>query len=194
MWAPTDLAALGVSDAAIKCVCNCLGVPLSLIRQEDMSLASAEAGNRQHAELAIDPRCTMIASALTKWTRAYGAARGMDGWDRLYWAFDNPVSEDKEREAKIVDMGLKSGRYTINQVNQEEGLPEVEWGDEPWLPSTLAQPSQRAEDRANAQAVAMETAKNPKPEIKPPVKALGGAPSAVFRDQGPGGPWGGVRW
>jgi hypothetical protein len=144
-WPPADLAALDVSDNALKMVSLCFGVPLSLIKQEDMSLASAEAGHRQHGELAVDPRCTMIASALTKWTRGHGKAHGLPGWDRLYWAFDNPVAEDEERQAKIVDMGLKNGSLVINQVNQNKGLPDVPWGDEPWLPNTLSQPSKRAE-------------------------------------------------
>jgi hypothetical protein len=38
-------------------------------------------------------------------------------------------------------MRLASGRTTINQENEEERWPAVEWGKEPWLPGTVKQPS-----------------------------------------------------
>lgn len=162
-WPPADLAALEVDDRAMKRIANCMGVPLSLVKQEDMSLASAEAGHRQHAELAVDPRCVLIANALTRWAHSFGRNHGLDGWDRLYFAYDNPVPEDEERKAKIVDMNLKNGRLTINEANEPDGIPRKEWGDEPWLPSTLVQPSTAAEMRERAASLAEQAASGPKP-------------------------------
>lgn len=152
---PADLAALQISENAVQRVANCFGVPLSLLKTEDVNLANAEAGHRQHAELAIDPRCILIASALTKWTREEGhrierslKARGDDfslGWDRLFWAFDNPVKEDQERNARIHDMYVKNGVLTINDVRADLGYSAVDWGDEPWLNGSLSQPSDNAD-------------------------------------------------
>ncbi len=165
---PADLAALQISENAVQRIANCFGVPLSLLKTEDVNLANAEAGHRQHAELAIDPRCNLIASALTQWTRTEGQrlerslkARGSAlslGWDRLFWAFDNPVKEDQERNARVHDLYVKDGVLTINDVRAELGYDPVDWGDEPWLPSSLAQPSS-----APAAEPDEEPGKNPDP-------------------------------
>ncbi len=146
---PADLAALQISENALQRVANCFGVPLSLLKTEDVNLANAEAGHRQHAELAVDPRCALIASALTRWTRAEGrrieralGAHGRElGWDRLFWAFDNPVKEDQERTARVHDLYVRSGVLTVNEVRAELGYAAASWGDEPWMPSSLTQPS-----------------------------------------------------
>ncbi len=42
-------------------------------------------------------------------------------------------------------MKLKNGQITINQANEESKYPPVPWGDEPWLPGTLVQPSMAQE-------------------------------------------------
>jgi HK97 family phage portal protein len=130
---PSDLAALEIHDHALQRVANCFGVPVSLLKTEDVNLANAEAGHRQHAELAIEPRCGLIAGALSKWVRAEGRRNGL-GWDRLFFAFDNPVAEDAERRARIFDMYLRNGTLTINDVRPELGYDAVPWGDEPWNP------------------------------------------------------------
>lgn len=157
---PADLAALQISENAVQRVANCFGVPLSLLKTEDVNLANAEAGHRQHAELAIDPRCILIASALTKWTREEGQrierslkARGEAlhlGWDRLFWAFDNPVKEDQERNTRIHAMYVKDGVLTINDVRADLGYSAVEWGDEPWLGNSLSQPSDASNEEGSA--------------------------------------------
>lgn len=148
---PSDLAALQISEHALQRVANCFGVPLSLLKTEDVNLANAEAGHRQHAELAIEPRCVLIASALTKWVRAQGRLNGL-GWDRLFFAFDNPVAEDEERRAKVFDTYLRNSVLTINDVRPELGYDLVDWGNEPWQASSLTQPSIAEEEREQARA------------------------------------------
>lgn len=150
---PSDLAALQISEHALQRVANCFGVPLSLLKTEDVNLANAEAGHRQHAELAIEPRCVLIASALTKWVRSQGRLNGL-GWDRLFFAFDNPVAEDEERRAKVFDTYLRNSVLTINDVRPELGYDLVDWGNEPWQASSLTQPSIAAEEREQARAEA----------------------------------------
>jgi phage portal protein BeeE len=171
---PSDLAALEISENAVQRVANCFGVPLSLLKTEDVNLANAEAGHRQHAELAIDPRCVLIASALTKWTRAEGRrverslkARGEEvrlGWDRVFWAFDNPVKEDQERNARVHDLYVKDGVLTINDVRADLGYQSVEWGDQPWLSSSLSQPLDDADEGEPGDEPAEDEEDQPEPD------------------------------
>ncbi len=137
---PTSLAENEISETAVKYVSFIFGVPLSFLRNEDSNRAVAEAGHYQHAKLGVEPRCVNIASTLTKWTHAEGRRRGQD-WSRLLWAFDNPVKEDEQRETTIFDMRLKNGSTTVNEYRMHLGYNRVPWGDEPWLPSSLVQPS-----------------------------------------------------
>ncbi|MDR3638876.1 MAG: hypothetical protein P4L84_34035, partial [Isosphaeraceae bacterium] len=74
-----------------------------------------------------------------------GRRRGQD-WSRLLWAFDNPVKDDEEREAQVFDLRLRSGAATINEYRTHLGYSAVPWGDEPWLPGSLVQPSQADEE------------------------------------------------
>ncbi len=152
----TDLADLEISKEARLYVANAFDIPPSMLQNEDSNRAVAEAGNYQHQRNAIEPRCVMIASALT------AMAQQVD--KRLFFAFDNPVEDDKERTAKIVDLQLKNGQKTINQVNADEGDDPVPWGDEPWLPDTLIQPTAAAQAREHAQGLAEQAAEKPEPD------------------------------
>jgi HK97 family phage portal protein len=143
-WPPADMAALEIYKNARLQIANCLGVPISLLQTEDSNRAVAEAGNYQHQRNTIEPRCIQIASALTE------MARRVD--DRLFFCFDNPVEEDVERRAKVVDMEIKNGKRTINEARADDGDEPVDWGDEPWFSKGQVQPSQQQADREQAQA------------------------------------------
>jgi HK97 family phage portal protein len=150
---PSDLAELQISDNALVRVANCFGVPISLLKTEDVNRANAEAGLYQHALYGLSPLCTLIASALTRWARGFSEGRAAEmrlGWDRLFFAFDNPVPEDEERRARVFDVQIKNGSLLINEARGEEGLPPVAWGDEPWFSRSLVQPSAMEEDRERA--------------------------------------------
>lgn len=134
-YAPSDLSGTTVSEYAIERTANTFGVPVSMLTSKDVNRANAEAGEYQHATRAVDPRCKLIASVLTR-----RLAQPLDG--RLFFAFDNPVPSDKERDAKLFDMAVKNGTLTINEARAEQGWDEVDWGEEPWLPQTLRQPSE----------------------------------------------------
>jgi len=127
-YKPTDLGGLELSKHQRLIVANCFDVPISLLDTENSNRAVAEAGNYQHQRNAIEPRCVMIAGALT------AMATQVD--DRLFFAFDSPVEEDAERRAKLVDMGIKNGTVTINEARRENGEADVEGGDEPLLNGT----------------------------------------------------------
>lgn len=135
---PADLAGLNITQFMRLEIANCFDVPISMLQAEDTNRAVASEGTHQHQYYAIAPRCRLIAAALTK-----QLARPVD--DRLFFVFDDPVSRDDERETKVWGMKLADGRATANEARQDEGLDPVEWGDEPWLPQTLQQPSQQQE-------------------------------------------------
>lgn len=136
-WPPRDLAELQISDNALLRIANCFGVPISLLKTEDVNRANADAGHLQHSKLAIDPRCHLIASALTKWTRRYGAEHNLPGWDRLFWAFDNPVTEDAEQNSRIFTTYIEKRVFTPNEVRTELGYEPYDGGDEILVAGTL---------------------------------------------------------
>jgi Phage portal protein len=146
-YSPADLSGLKIAEYDLERICACFGVPIEFFTS-DTNLANQQAAAKKHAEFAVNPRCKSIASRLTRIVRK---------WDhRLFFAFDNPVAADREMDAKLFDMAVKNGTMTINQHNAELGLPLVSWGDEPWLPNTLAQPSVLT--KMNEAAVAMSQA------------------------------------
>lgn len=162
-YPPADLSGLEISKWERLLVANCFDVPISLLQAEDTNRAVASEGTHQHQYYAIAPRCCIIANALT-----HQAARPVD--DRLFFAFDDAVTRDEERHAKIVDMQIKNGTRYINETRADDGLDPVEWGDEPWFPSTQMQPTAAAEAREHAQGVAEKAAAQPRPAAGDPEK------------------------
>lgn len=135
-YPPTDLAAKEVGEYDFHRICNIFGNPISMF-STDTNLANLEAAERQHAKLAVEPRCLMIAGRLTQLARQFDP--------RLFWAFDPALTEDEEKKARTNQIYLNTGVRTINQVNEETPYPPVPWGDEPWLPGTLVQPTMAQE-------------------------------------------------
>lgn len=135
-YSPADLAGMEISTYDLNRLCNLFGVPPSYF-STDTNLANLQAADTQHARDGVEPWCVAVASQLTNLVRTFD--------QRLLFAFDECVPEDKERNARIIDMNLKNGRVTINEANQEEEWTPKPWGDEPWMPSTLVQPSMAQE-------------------------------------------------
>lgn len=135
---PADLAGLEISkDCRLK-IANCLDIPMALLQSEDSNRAVAQEATYQHQYYAIAPRCRLIETALSE-----QLARPVD--DRLFFAFDNPVARDEERDSKVWATLVSNGLKTINEVRDENGMEAVPWGDEPWFAQTLIQPSQQQE-------------------------------------------------
>lgn len=192
---PSDLAALKITEAAMEEVARCFGVPLSLLRDSEGNRAVADAGHYQHALLAVDPLCEIIATAFTDWMRSQAKtieralkARGVKvdlQWERLFWAFDSPVTADREAQMKVLVSGMQEGVWCPDEVRTEFGFePATEWnGKEPFILNTKSQPSVAEEQRQTTNARADLLASQPKPalpgqqgdngkddETKPPAK------------------------
>jgi hypothetical protein len=181
---PSDLAALKITDAAMEEIARCFGIPMSLLRDSEGNRAVADAGHYQHALLAVDPLCEIIATAFTDWMRAQGQtieralkARGVRldlNWDRMFWAFDSPVTQDREVQMKVFVAGLQEGVFCPDEVRTEFGYePATDWnGKEPFILSTKSQPSVAEEQRATTNARADLIASQPKPTMGPDGKPL----------------------
>lgn len=150
-WSPTDLAGKEVSEYDLYRLASIFDQPPTYYTV-DTNLANLQAADEQHARQGVEPRCKTIAGTLTALARL---------WDRrLSFAFDPALAEDEESRAKVVDMQLKNGQITINQANEEGKWPAVPWGDEPWIPGTLVQPSmatEKHEQELESGKVAMES-------------------------------------
>jgi len=135
-YTPTDLGALKISSYDMERIANCFDVPVSMLKTEDVNRANAEAGLEQHSRNAVEPRCRLIASTLTRWTQSLDH-KGRRGWDRLFWAFDPVVREDKQAEAGLHKTYLDMGVLTRNEVRLELGYARAEGGDELLVPQNL---------------------------------------------------------
>jgi hypothetical protein len=134
-YTPTDLGTKELSLYDLERLANCFDVPVSMLKTEDVNRANAEAGLEQHGRNAVEPRCKLIASTLTRWTRSLDVG-GKRGWDRLLWAFDPAVNADRQADADLhktyVSMGLP-----LNVALTEAGYDAVEGGDEPLVASGM---------------------------------------------------------
>lgn len=134
-YTPTDLGTKELSLYDMERIANCFDVPVSMLRTEDVNRANAEAGLEQHGRHAVEPRCKLIASALTRWTRSLDST-GARGWDRLVWAFDPAVNADRQTEAELHKTYVALG-LPLNVALTEAGYDAVDGGDVALVPSGL---------------------------------------------------------
>ena len=109
-------------------------VPKAIVSQTDgVNFASAKTAENIFAKYTIDPKMERLIQQLNEFLLPQ-----FPGTENMFLDYDSPVPTDKETDAKIWAEGLKNGYYTINEVRQELNLPEVEGGDEIYLPFNLA--------------------------------------------------------
>lgn len=132
-YAAIDPGGVELSRYDLERVANCFSYPIEYLTGET-NLANLQAAHRQHAEQAVEPRHHVLAAVLTAYARRFD--------DRLFFAFDPCLDENEESEAKVWQIKLVNGSATINEARADEGADPVEWGDEPWLSSSLRQPSE----------------------------------------------------
>ena len=161
-WSPKDMGELADLGVSIDQIARSFDVPLSMINK-DANRASAGEGRTQHAKDGLLPRLTRNESVInSRLVPLY------DDSGRLFASFDNPVPEDKEFELKTEMQDLQLGVRVINEIRNQRGADEVEWGEEPWMSSSLTQPSTQAETRAqNAARMDALAAMSGKPGEKP---------------------------
>lgn len=129
------LARKGVTKTDIL---NAFQVPGALFESQGINRATLQTAMIQHGTYAIKPRIKAFKDTLNE---KYFPMFGRD----LQIEFDNPVPIDRIEEAKLEEMDLKNAVITINEVRNKRGREPVPWGDEPYIPINLIQPTQRLE-------------------------------------------------
>ena len=105
-------------------------IPATLMAPTGGGRNKDEAAEYMHAKYGIWPRCRRLEQRLNQ-----DLVSEYDG--RLFCAFDSPVPRDKDFALKKRTADIRSGAITINETREDDGLPPVEWGNEPLLPSNV---------------------------------------------------------
>ena len=150
-YPPTDEAGKNLAEYDLFRLASIFGQPPTYYTV-DSNLANLQAADEQHARNGVEPRCQAIAGRLTRFVQMFDP--------RLFFAFDAAIQEDSESKEKVIAMRLSSGRTTINQENEDDRWPPVPWGDEPWLASTLKQPSMIVKEHEQGMEQASQAMKN----------------------------------
>jgi hypothetical protein len=133
-YQPADVGIVEISDYNLERICNAFDVPTTFF-SKDTNLANSQAATEHHARNAVEPRCKAIAATLTRWTHSLDS-RGDRNYDRLFWAFDRAVIEDKQSEAELHKTYFAMG-LPLNRILLEIDQDPVEGGDVSLVPSNL---------------------------------------------------------
>jgi HK97 family phage portal protein len=123
-----DLALLADIKASKEDIANAFHVPISYLTT-NTNLANLLASQSQHMTMAIGPRLERRDEKLNEQLIPL-----YDPTGRLFLASEDPVPVDANLTVTQQQLDLKYGVVSINEVRGERGLPEVPWGDTPWLP------------------------------------------------------------
>jgi len=127
---PKEMSFLQGRKATREEIAAIFGVPLSMLTTESVNRANAETGEYSYMKNTILPRTRRAEQKMNE--------KLLPMYDtRLFCAFDNPVPEDKEYRLKEIKDRLTTGMTSINEERQQDGLDEVEWGDEPIMPMNM---------------------------------------------------------
>jgi hypothetical protein len=153
-YKPADVGTKEISEYDLMRTANCFGTPISYFTS-DTNLANLQASHRQHAELAVEPRCDLIASALTSYVQRFDR--------RLFLAFDPCLGEDEEQDAKVREIKLRNAVLLPNEWRGMDGLEPIESGDVPLVLGTLATLESKVNPAPVPAAPAPASAKPDKP-------------------------------
>jgi Phage-related protein len=127
-----DLAQLAEIRATMEDICNAFHVPIAYMTT-NVNMANLQAADRQHSRNAIHPRLQRRDEKLNEQLLPL-----YDPTGRLFVASEDPSPADAEADNKQLELDLKFGVVTINDIREQRGYPPVPWGDEPWLPVNQA--------------------------------------------------------
>jgi HK97 family phage portal protein len=127
-----DLAALADMNATKEDIANSFHVPLSFLTSQT-NLANLQAAEHQHMAKAIGPRLARRDEKLNE-----RLVPLYDPTGRLFLASEDPVPENFDDNLKQLELFLKYGVLSVNEVRSGEGIEPAGWGDVPWLPMQWA--------------------------------------------------------
>jgi HK97 family phage portal protein len=112
-----DLAALAEMGKTREEIANAFHVPLAFLSTET-NLANLQAAEHQHLAKAIVPRLRRRDEKLNEQLIPHYDATG-----RLFLASDDPVPPDRDQALRQLELDLKYGVLSIDEVRAERGLP-----------------------------------------------------------------------
>ena len=161
-FSPKEVAHIAGEDRVMRRVGMAFGIPKSMLTTDDVNLANAEIGERQHAKYTLKPRLANDCEALTKYW--------VSGYDKkLFLAFDDPVKENQKEQAETDQIRVSIGLRTINEIRARDDYPPLDGGDEAAFQRSERQGAERAEAQA-AQLEAMQQAQQQNQNQLPPPK------------------------
>lgn len=98
------------------------GIPKGLLMAEDVNLANSKTALWAFTRFTVRPRLRKIEDVLN-------ATLAKEYGDEFYFEFDNPVPEDRAQTVSEYSAGVNQW-LTPNDIRREEGLEELEGGDE----------------------------------------------------------------
>jgi len=100
---------------------------------KDVNRSTAEVLDKNFYDECIKPRCMLI--------EEYFEKDVLPLYDEgLMLDFDIPTITERDLDIAEREMNLRTGYTVINEERAKDGLPEVPWGDKPWLPFSVMQP------------------------------------------------------
>lgn len=102
------------------------GIPESLAKLNDANLASSLTGHVQYQRMTLLPRLNADAE---EWTETLLPAFGIEPGE-MWFAYDNPVSEDRASLRQDVQVYVGKPVWTVNEARAEMGYDPIDGGDE----------------------------------------------------------------
>jgi hypothetical protein len=169
-FSPKEMNFLAGRKKTLEEIAAIFGVPLSKLTTDSVNRANAEAGDYSHMKDTVLPR-------LRKCEQKLNEQLTPDFDERLFFAFDNPVPEDKDFRLREVKEHLASAYSSPNEERQIDGLDEVEWGNEP-IVSTMLAPLGLAQKLAEQQQ--SQQAPEPKKTKAARKRGVGQPPDEIY--------------
>jgi len=125
---PQELQIIEINKAIRDTILQEFGVPPSIVGvYQDVNRANALASEQTFIRNTISPRVKFIEQFLN--IELVKEVLNLDGWLEL----KIPYQYDEDLELKKIEVYLRNGVMTINEVRAIEGLAPMPWGDHPIL-------------------------------------------------------------
>lgn len=168
-WSAKDFAEMQLFQTVRNAISNAYHIPPDIWELGQSNRSTSDAILYSLAVHAISPRITHLVEKLNE--------RLLCHYDeRLFFAADDVVPEDKAFEMQEVQMLLATGTITRGEVRKAYGLDAQEWAEEPLLPPGSMPASALQEEETPLQPL-------PVPEEQPAPDRSGQAPSLAALQQ-----------
>jgi len=128
---PQELQIIEINKAIRDTILQEFGVPPSIVGvYQDVNRANALASEQTFIRNTILPRVKFIEQFLN--IELVREVLKLDGWLEL----KIPYQYDEELELRKLEVYLRNGVVTINEVRAMEGLAPMPWGDHPYMPAS----------------------------------------------------------